>query len=118
MKCAQRMCKTRVLRALVGIETETELLNASQSLKFGRVDQTHHQLAFICVGAKANDVVNRIAIDSFGHAAQFLITAKTLKGNIPQIARFRKRPVTGGGNCQILRRSEPPCPPGEDSNVN
>src|SRR6266540_4938981 len=67
MKRAQRMCKTRVLRALVGIESETELLNASQSLKFGRVDQTHHQLAFVGIGAKANDVVDRIAIDSFRH---------------------------------------------------
>jgi hypothetical protein len=63
------MCKTRMFRALVGIESETELLNASQSLKFGRVDLTPHQFAFSGVGAKANDVMNRIAIDSLGHAA-------------------------------------------------
>ena len=67
MKRAQRVSKTRMLRALVSVESESELLDASQSLKFRRVDQTHHQLAFVGVGAKTNDVMNRIAIDSFGH---------------------------------------------------
>ena len=62
---AERVCKARVFRALISVESEAELFDASQSLKFRRVDQTHHQLAFDRVGAKTNDVVNRIAIDSF-----------------------------------------------------
>ncbi len=67
VKRAKRMCKTRMLGALISVETETELLDATQSLEFRSIDQTHHQFAFVSVGAKANDVVDRIAIDSFGH---------------------------------------------------
>ncbi len=53
-----------MLRALIGIKAEAQLLNTSQSLKFRGVNQTHHQLAFVSIGAKADDVVNRIAIDA------------------------------------------------------
>src|SRR6266576_2168699 len=67
VKGAEGMCKTRMLRTLVSVETKSELLDATQPLKFRRVNQTHHQLAFVGVGAKTNDVVDRIAIDSFGH---------------------------------------------------
>ena len=81
MKGAERVCEARMFRALIGIEAQAELLDASQSLKLARVDQTHHQLAFIGIGAKANDVVDRIAIDSFGHFGDFLIPAKEPKGN-------------------------------------
>jgi len=44
-------------------------VDAPQSLKFGRVNQTHHQAAFVSIGAKADDVVNRIAIDAFAQVA-------------------------------------------------
>ena len=54
-----------MLRTLVSVETETELFDSTEPLKLSRVDQLHHQLAFIRVGAKANDVVDRIAIDAF-----------------------------------------------------
>ena len=66
MEGAERMGEARVFCALISIESQTQLFDASQSLKFLRVDQTHHQLAFATVSAKANYVVDRIAIDSFG----------------------------------------------------
>jgi len=66
MEGAERMREARVFRALIGIESESQLLDPSQALKLRRVDQTHHQLAFAAVSAKANNVVDRIAIDSFG----------------------------------------------------
>ena len=65
--------------ALIGIESQAKLFNAAQSLKLPGVDQTHHQLAFAVVGAKANDVMDRIAIYSFGHFGGFLIPAKAPK---------------------------------------
>src|SRR5829696_2717891 len=55
--------------ALVSIKPETELLDASQTLKLRSVNQPHHQLAFIRVSLKTDDVVNWIAVDAFGHCA-------------------------------------------------
>lgn len=54
-----------MLSSLVSVEAESELLDTSESLEFRSVNQTHHQFAFIGVRAKANDVVNGIAIDAF-----------------------------------------------------
>ncbi len=62
---AERVGKSGVLRALISVETQSELLDSPQPLKFRRVNQAHHQLAFVRVGAKTDDVVNRIAIDAF-----------------------------------------------------
>ena len=59
-----------MLRALVGIKAEAQLLDTPQSLKFGRVNQTHHQAAFVSVGAKADDVVYRIAVDALSQSRQ------------------------------------------------
>ena len=58
-----------MFRALVSVETETELLDAAQTLKLRSVDQSHHQLAFIGVSLETDDVVNWIAIDAFRHCA-------------------------------------------------
>src|SRR6185369_17107428 len=58
-----------MFRALVSIETKTELLDAAQTLKLRSVDQPHHQLAFIGISLETNDVVNWIAIDAFRHCA-------------------------------------------------
>src|SRR5438105_1591062 len=71
MKRAEGMGEARVFGALIRVEPESELFNAPQPLKFSRIDQTHHQLAFVCISAKANYVVNRIAIDSFGQDFEF-----------------------------------------------
>src|SRR5882724_3513081 len=91
MKCAKRMSKARVFRALVGVEPEAQLLDASQPLKLRCVDQVHDQGAFVVVGAKPNDVVNWIAIDSFRHGA-ILITANTPEGNLRGVG---PRPTAG-----------------------
>jgi hypothetical protein len=64
-----------VLRALVSVKAEPELFDAPQALKLNRVNQAHHQLTLAIVGAKANDVVNWIAIDSFRHFGGLLIPA-------------------------------------------
>src|SRR5215213_7482226 len=58
-----------MFRALISVETETELLDAAQTLKLRSVDQSHHQLAFIGISLETDDVVNWIAIDAFRHCA-------------------------------------------------
>ena len=58
-----------MFRALVSVETETELLDAAQTLKLRSVDQSHHQLAFIGISLETDDVVNWITIDAFRHWA-------------------------------------------------
>src|SRR6185369_155878 len=66
MESAERVGEAGVFCALIGVESQSQLFDPSQPLKLPRVDQTHHQLAFATVSAKANYVVDRIAIDSFG----------------------------------------------------
>src|SRR6266436_5462169 len=70
MQRSQTVCESRVFCSLVGVQTKTQLLDATQSLKIRRVDQTNHQSAFGAVVAQRNDVMNRIAIDSLGQALE------------------------------------------------
>ena len=56
-----------MLRALIGVEREAQLLDAAQALKLWRVDQIDHQTPLARVCAQANDVVDGIAIDAFAH---------------------------------------------------
>src|SRR6185436_5167964 len=58
-----------MLRALVSVQTKTELLDAAQTLKLRSVDQSHHQLAFVGVSLQTNDVVDWIAVNAFRHCA-------------------------------------------------
>ena len=39
MERAEAVSETRVLRTLIGIESETKLFDATQPLKFNRIDQ-------------------------------------------------------------------------------
>jgi len=55
-----------MLRTLISVEPETELFDATESLKFNRIDQLNHQAAFSTVLPQRNDVVDRIAVDSLG----------------------------------------------------
>jgi hypothetical protein len=80
------MRETRVFRPLIGIQAQAELFDATQSLKLRRIDKAHHQLAFAVVSAQANDVVDRISINSFRHGWRSLIPAKPLKGNARKTA--------------------------------
>ena len=66
MQRSQTVCEPRVLGSLVGIQTKAKLLDATQPLKFRRVDQTNQQPAFCAVVAQRDDVMNRIAVDSLG----------------------------------------------------
>lgn len=75
-----------MLGALVSVKSEAELFDSAQPLKLGRVDQMHDQFAFVAVGTKPNDVVHRIAIDSFRHGA-ILIAANTPEGNREGVVR-------------------------------
>src|SRR5712671_5793823 len=70
MQRSQTVREPRVLRALVSVQTQAKLLDATQPLKLRRVDQTNHQLAFGAVVAQRNDVVDRIAINSLGQALE------------------------------------------------
>jgi hypothetical protein len=90
-----------MLCTLVSVESESELLDATQSLKFRRVDQTHHQLACVGVGAKANDVMDRIAIDSFGHLGDFLVPAKGAKGNETREELHENPEITRGASSTL-----------------
>jgi len=65
MKSAQGVCEARMFGTLVREKTKAQLFDPTQALKLGRVDQTHHQLTLIAVGAKPDDVVNWISIDAF-----------------------------------------------------
>jgi TPP-dependent indolepyruvate ferredoxin oxidoreductase alpha subunit len=65
---AERVREAGMLRALVGVERKAQLLDASQALELTRIYEAHHEVAFVRVCAKTNDVVNRIAVDAFGHA--------------------------------------------------
>ena len=56
------------------------MFDATQSLELRRIDQSHHQLAFVGIGLQPNDVVNWIAIDAFSHYND-LITDKSTQGN-------------------------------------
>jgi hypothetical protein len=78
MEGAERMGEARVFCALISVESQSQLFDASQSLKLLRVDQTHHQLAFAGVSAKANNVVDRIAIDSFGQNSYLTVVLATV----------------------------------------
>src|SRR5215216_2541150 len=69
-----------MFRALVSVETKTELLDAAQALKLLGVDQSHHQLAFIGVSLQTDDVVNWIAIDAFRHCANINRTERASGG--------------------------------------
>lgn len=55
-----------MLCALISVETETELLDATEPLKFRRVDQANHEPALGIVLAQGNNVVDGIAVDSLG----------------------------------------------------
>jgi hypothetical protein len=59
-----------VLCSLVGVKTKAKLLDATQPLKLGRVDQANHQPAFSAVVAQRDDVVNWIAINSLGQGLE------------------------------------------------
>jgi hypothetical protein len=57
--------------ALISEEPETELFDATKTLELSRVDQSHHQFAFIVVSSKSNDVMDRISVDAFSHCKKF-----------------------------------------------
>src|SRR6266536_4254956 len=67
MQRAQAVSEPRMFGALIGIKAETELLDAPQTLELRCIDQTDHQSSVVCDQIQTNDVVDRIAIDSFGH---------------------------------------------------
>ena len=70
MQRAQAVCEPRVLGALIGVKPQTELLDATQSLKFWCVDQANQQPSFVIIGAKADNVVNRIAINALSQVGR------------------------------------------------
>ncbi len=54
-----------MFRALIGVERESQLLDAAQPLKLRRVNKAHEQRPFGHVGAQADDVMHRVAVDAF-----------------------------------------------------
>ena len=56
-----------MLRALISIKSQPQLLDAPQALKLRRINQAHEQLAFRRIGAKTNDVMHGIAVNALAH---------------------------------------------------
>ena len=81
-----------MLRTLISVESETELFDATEPLKFNRIDQLNHQPAFSSVLPQRNDVVDRIAVDSLG---QFLGPAIGLESQ--SITRLASIPAAEWG---------------------
>lgn len=65
MVCAEAMRETRMLRCLVREMGKAELPYASQSLEFGGIDQTCDQRTDRIAHIDADNVVNRIPVNSF-----------------------------------------------------
>ena len=65
MQRAQTVRKARMLGSLIGIKCQPQLLDAPQTLKFSRIDEPDEKISFIRIGVQANDIVNRVAVDSF-----------------------------------------------------
>src|SRR6266702_8672064 len=49
MQGAQAVSEARMFGALIGIKAQTELLDAPQTLKLGRIDQTDQQSSVVCI---------------------------------------------------------------------
>jgi len=61
------MRESAVFRSLIGVQGKTELFDSAESLEFCRVDDGNDQ-GIIGLGiVKQDDIVNRIAVSTFGH---------------------------------------------------
>jgi len=66
MESSERMREPGMLRRLVGKIGEAELAYPPEPLEFARVDERYDELPFGRIRIDADNVVNRIAINSFG----------------------------------------------------
>jgi hypothetical protein len=65
MECTEAMSKSRMLGSLVCEVCEAELTDASQALKFRRIDESRNQLTLRGVSLETNYVVNRVPVYPF-----------------------------------------------------
>ena len=56
-----------MLGSLISVETQAELLDTAQPLKFRSVNQPDHQSSFSRFVGQRNNVVNRISVNALGH---------------------------------------------------
>src|SRR6185369_4111988 len=89
-----------MLRTLISVEPEAELFDATEPLKFNRIDQLNHQPAFSSVLPQRNDVVDRIAVDSLG---QFFGPAIGLESQ--SITRLASIPAAGRAGPKASRQN-------------
>src|SRR6266853_4744389 len=97
-----------MLCSLVSVQAKAQLFDATQPLKFRRVDQTNHQSAFGAVVAQRNDVVNRIAINSLGHCASSVLSCSTFYHSNADEESHRNR--VQDADCKKERRRTCPAP--------
>src|SRR6185436_4813240 len=91
-----------MLRTLISVESQTELFDAPEPLKFNRIDQLNHQPAFSVVLPQGNDVVDRIAVDSLG---QFFGPAIGLESqSITRLASLLA--ASWGGGQRLVTKSQ------------
>lgn len=58
------MSKPRMFGALISVQAETQLLDATKTLEFRRVNQLSHETAFGRISSQPDNVVDGISIDS------------------------------------------------------
>ena len=56
------MGKSRMFGALISVEAETQLLDATETLEFRRVNQLSHETALGRIGIQLDDVVDGISV--------------------------------------------------------
>ena len=65
VKCPEAVRKTRMLRRLIRKIREAKLPDPPQPLKLGRIHQRHDKPSLRSFGIDTNNVMNRVAVDSF-----------------------------------------------------
>ena len=75
---AERMCETGMFRALICEMSEPQLPHAPKPLEFRRIYQTSEQVAVRFVSFEANNVVHRIAINSFAQSVACIVFADSV----------------------------------------
>lgn len=65
MERSERMGKAGMLGRLISKMCESKLANTPQTLKLGRIDEPSDQRSLGRVRPQTNNVVNRIAVNSF-----------------------------------------------------
>lgn len=68
VKCSKAVGKPRMFGRLIRKIREAKLPYPPQPLKLGRVNERDHESALVRIGVNANNIVNRISVNSLGQS--------------------------------------------------